>query len=299
LSKLPFVNVKINYNITKTIISASQNDSFKFSILALSDIHLDSHKSNHDLFTNYCNQALETESGIIINGDFYDAMSGPGDKRGAQSTLRDPIARSAYFDDLIELGTKILHPYRLNLLMLGQGNHESSVLKHYGTDLTERTVGILCGRGSSVTNGRYSGWLDWFFKVDKCQTAAKLYGFYHHGSGYSSKSKVVEACSEMPDADVFFYGHTHKFWHERLNRKRRTTNSVFDDSQLILGIPGMKDDTIDEGKVSKKDIYGSRAEGWATEKGIRSKPLGAWWIDFTWSRYFRRFVLSAREALPV
>lgn len=297
-NKLPFQIAKISHNITKAQIYAPQNEDFKFSVLALSDTHIDSGKSDHDLFHNFCSQALETKSGIFINGDFYDCMAGPDDRRNARSTLRSEISRKKYFDDIIHLGTKLLHPYRFNLISIGQGNHESSVSNHYGTDLIERTVGIMSERGSSVTNGHYSGWLD-IKLVPSHKGHQVLRIYYHHGSGYSSMSKVKESCGEMPDADVSLFGHTHRHWLERLNRKRRTSNGIYDDEQLILGVPGLKDDTIDDGIVRKKGIYGSKSSDWATEKGIRSKPLGAWWIDFTWSRYYRRYIFAAREAMPI
>ena len=295
---LPFQIAKISHNITKALIDAPQNEDFKFSLLALSDTHIDSGKSDHDLFHNFCDQALEAKAGIFINGDFYDAMAGPDDRRNARSTLRSEISRKKYFDDIIHLGTKLLHPYRYNLISIGQGNHEVSVLNHYGTDLIERTVGIMSERGSSVTNGHYSGWLDMkFVPSNKGHQVLRI--FYHHGSGYSSMSKAKESCGEMPDADVSLFGHTHRHWLERLNRKRRTSTGIYDDEQLILGVPGLKDDTIDDGIVRKKGVYGSKSGEWATEKGIRSKPLGAWWIDFTWSRYYRRYIFAAREAMPI
>lgn len=295
---LPFTSFKVASNITKIVIPAPQNDSFSFKLLALSDTHFDSNKSDHDLLKNFCDQAVEEKAGIFINGDAYDCMAGPDDARNARATLRSEISRKKYFDDIVTLGCKLLHPYRYNLISIGQGNHESSVLKRYGTDLIERTVAILTERGSSVTNGMYEGWLDFKFVAPTNAGTQIRRVAYHHGTGYSSETKRKEFCAEHPDADMAFFGDTHRYYLERYNRKRRTLTDIFDDDQLVLGIPGLKDDTIEDGKLKKKGVYGNKSSDWATEKGIRSKPLGGWWVEFTWSRYYRRYIYAAKEVVP-
>lgn len=298
--KLPFISQQTSYNVTRITFEIERNNEWLQSVLVLSDTHIDSPKCNRDVLTDLLNQAVEVNAPIFINGDVYDLMSGPDDKRGAREILRNGLTRKTYFDDIVEDGVKFFHPYRHHLVAFGEGNHESKVKDKYGTDVIERTIAILNARGGNIHNGRTSGWLDFLFwnKGDEKNRNSAITALYHHGEGIKAISKVIAKAGEYPDADMMFYGHFHEYWHKRINRIRRTTvGQIYHDTQLLLGVPGMKDDTIDRQSVASLKKQGNASEGWSVENGHMSKPLGAWWIDFRHSRTLRRVVFGAREAV--
>jgi predicted phosphodiesterase len=297
ISKLPFSVAQRFYNVFKASIKCEQNADWQQSILVLSDVHSDSTKFHQDYYHCFMQQAIRTNSLIIINGDFYDAMSGPDDKRGARQMLRDPLTRKSYFDDLVREGVKLLDPYKHNIAVMVEGNHESKVRDKHGTDLIERTVGVLNAQGASIGSGKYAGWLELAFTTETDQRTADINLVYHHGSGIGSESKMIQKCGEYPDGDLFIYGHFHRHFSHRLNRIRKTgTGQIYHDEQLILGVPGLKDDTIDDQSTPQIGLGGNASEGWSVENGHRSKPLGAWWVDFTWSRMKRRIQFTERAA---
>lgn len=289
---------KRGYNVTRLVVKAEGNKTFLHSLLWLSDLHIDSSKCNRDVLTNILDQALKAGATILINGDLYDAMSGPDDKRGAREMLRDPMTRSTYFDDIIFDGCRYLHKYRHAIALISEGNHEAKVREKHGTDLIERTIAILNERGATIQNGRYAGFVEVHFDMKSGERVNTINVHYHHGSGLSSEAKIVQRAGEYPDSNIIILGHFHDYWSYRINRVRKTGESaIYHDTQLILGVPGLKDDTIDRQSVASLTKYGNASEGWAVESGHRSKPLGAWWIDLTWSRTAKRVMFSAREAI--
>ncbi len=297
-SDLPFSVGQLGYNVFRGNILAEQNQDWIQSVLVMSDNHSDSTKFHEDMFHCFMGQAVRTRSLIILNGDFYDAMSGPDDKRGARAMIKDPLTRKSYFDDLVRDGVKLLEPYRHNIALIVEGNHESKVRDKHGTDLVERTVGALNDKGGAVGSGKYAGWFEFQFTTEAGQGCSSTNLIYHHGSGIGSEKKMYEKCGEYPDGDIFIYGHFHNYFSDTINRIRKTgQGQIYHDQQLILGVPGLKDDTIDDQSKPQLGLGGNASEGWSVENGHRSKPLGAWWIDFRWSRMLRRYTHSARQAV--
>lgn len=283
---------------TRITFSFEQKAGCIRKVMVFSDPHLDSKKSNRDYFIQFMDQAVREGAVVIITGDLADLMAGPDDRRGARDTLRDPYTREQIWDDIVSDLAKLLHPYRFHIAMISEGNHEANVRRRYGTDIVQRIIAILNDRGGNIQFGRYSGWIEFRFQATgKCQDYHTINLNYHHGSGLSSKSKLFSRAGEYPDADILTFGHFHNHWSERLARQRKVTGGqTYQDHQLLLGVPGMKDDCLDSKKTSGLNTWGDASEGWSVENGHRTKPLGAWWLDFEWSRINRRVLFTERAA---
>lgn len=235
--------------------------------------------------------ASERNAIIIIPGDYYDFMQGLFDPRKTPSEMRSEYADADdYIDRVIEDAVKWLKPYKHNLAIMGDGNHETKIKQRLQTDVIQRTVALLNSSGASIKAGGYSGWARFQFLIlDKKNQ--RIYNTtnlnYHHGSGYSSRSKKIRRAHQHPDAHILTFGHHHVFTQEKIARNRMVPEhgSLYNDIQTLLECGGYKDDT--------GDGYG----GWATEKGHDSKVNGAWWIRFYYDRPSEKVLYEAIECV--
>ncbi len=92
--------------------------------LLLADVHFDSPHSNRRLLRSLLQQAQETGAGVMCFGDWFDAMQGRVDKRSAKSSLMVQYKEDNYLDRIVDDSVSFLEPYRSNLVMLADGNHE-------------------------------------------------------------------------------------------------------------------------------------------------------------------------------
>jgi len=185
-------------------------------IMLTSDIHFDSKHFDRALFNDHMQLARNENMLIIINGDLFDAMQGRNDPRRSHGGINDELTKGAYFDNLVQSGVNLLEPYKDLVIGIGQGNHEESVLKHYGTDLTARIVEGLNGAGGDCVNLGYEGYI-LFSLLWKQTSKSALHTFkmyYHHGAGGSApvtKNAIKANRRAVPrsDADIIHTGHTH------------------------------------------------------------------------------------------
>jgi hypothetical protein len=242
--------------------------------LLTSDRHWDNPKSNWDLQLKHLNQARERGAGVIDNGDFFCAMQGKYDPRSHKGSVRPEHQKGDYLDSLVNTAADFFTPYAENLVVIGQGNHESSILNRLETDLTTRLVERINTRaGTNIHRGGYSGWV--FFR---CKThgnnyeTRKLHCF--HGSGGDApvtKGVIISnrQAVYLPDADICLTGHSHNEWTLPLARVRVTNQGrIYHDTQWHIKCP------------SYKEEYGDGFGGWPIERGMPPKPIGAVWLRF-------------------
>lgn len=240
-------------------------------IYLLSDIHFDSSKCDRKLLKKHLEQAKEENAEILILGDAYDLMHMPRDPRGTYSTMRPELLATAYIDECINDLVNFLKPYKDNIALISQGNHETNIIKRHGVDPIQRTVGALNAEGASIVAGYYAGWV-----IIKCnkngQGSRRSYPLhYHHGYGGGKRSKgslnVDIDMKDYPQAKILARGHTHHKWYFPVTRDVLT--STFKHAQEVVHV-------LQTGSYKKKD----RSMGWEVEKAFATPTLGGWKMTF-------------------
>jgi predicted phosphodiesterase len=234
--------------------------------LLISDVHWDSPHCDRAMLKRHLAQAREQSAGILVFGDLLDGMGGKNDKRAVKSTIRPEDQKDNYFDVLVDGATDYFTDYQQNLVMIGEGNHESAVRKHNETDLLSR----LC-RNLGTNYMGYSGFVRFMFQGQKgSRTTRRLY--FHHG--YGGGGPVTKGMigntrrSSMVDADIFVSGHIHEASvSENVVVKMADSGNVHLATQTHVITPGYKNEF-------------SMVGGFHIEKGRPPKPLGGWWLVF-------------------
>lgn len=252
-----------------------RNGSWKQDFLLRADAHHDSPHCDRNLEKRHLDDALEDGAIIIDGGDLFDAMQSAGDKRGGYSELRDEYKHGNYIDKLVEVAAKRYGPYAKNIAVLAQGNHETAMIKHHNTDLTERLVYALNKEhGGNIVKGGYLNIIRIIFR-DKTSSRSKII-YHHHGSGGGAKVTkgvidMFRMSVEIPYADFWFMGHIH--------------------NENIFQVPC--EEITDGGNRSIRKRYGIRVAGyknehgkggWHDERGHGVRPLGSARIRFFWDR---------------
>ena len=256
--------------VTSVYMPDSAVVDFQQNIFLMSDIHFDSIYCDRKMLKKDLDYVKNNDMWIVIAGDFFDAMQGKKDPRGSLDELRPELKTEKYFDVLVDSAIEFLEPYHNNILLMGYGNHETSVIKHNGTDLIQRTVGALNnGKQHRIQTGGYGGWIRFMFQLGKVSRGRLAYR-YHHGKGSNAfvSDGIMDdkrAGVSIPDADIVHFGHNHKEYvhtvaRERLNGKGQIEYNI----QLYVRTPGYQSAYI-------KDTEGL---SWAYTFGAPT-PLGS------------------------
>lgn len=280
--KNPYVGVHV---IEKNIRNSKQ-----LSILNLSDVHYDSRKCDRELLTKHLKQAQERGALVFINGDLFDLMQGRYDPRHGKYDIRPEYKSATYLDDVINDCADYLSKFRVSYI-LGQGNHETNIVKRLETNPIERVVERLKFMGMNAHMAWYSGLLCVKMgysdpkgeDLNSCNRTIKIY--YHHGSGGgSARSKGILSAdiNQMmcPDADIITSGHDHNKWYLPVNVDRYRSN--LEPYQTTVH-------HIRSGSYKQKD----RNLGWEVEKGFRTPRLGGWWIDLEYNKGLKNSRIDA------
>jgi hypothetical protein len=246
--------------------------------LLSSDQHWDNPDSDREMFARHLKEAKEKNAKVFIFGDFFCAMQGKYDRRADKSKVRPEHQVANYLDALVDTASEWLMPYRDCIAVIGQGNHETAILKNHETNLTERLVERLnAGHEEKVYCGGYGGWI-WFsfFRGGGGYCPLKLKYFHGSGGGGPITKGVIQSARHamyLPDADIVVSGHVHEqysicFMQERMN----DAGAISLKEQWHLRLPTYKDEY--------KDGYG----GWHIETGKMPKPVGAWWMKVNYIR---------------
>ncbi len=233
-----------------------------------SDEHLDNTHCEQQLYKRHLDYAKKHGMKVIQNGDLFCAMQGKYDRRSDRSQLRPELQGNDYLDALVTYNTRFLEPYADMFIVIGRGNHETSILKHHETDLTERLVGVLNDRtGSNILSGGYGGWI--FFRCTRGSHRHTFKMYRHHGHGGAAPMTKgvldsVRMAATHPDVDVVVTGHKHTRYVFPVPRTRiNSYGRITYDEQLHVRVPGYK--------ASLDDHY----EGWEVEKGFPPSSLGS------------------------
>lgn len=237
-----------------------------------SDIHIDNPKCNKKLFIDDMKRAQDRGAFIFIIGDLLDLMQGKKDRRSDKGALRKEFLSDRYINNVIEYSFKELLPFKDNIAMISDGNHETAVKNHLEVDV----LGMLCKDlqevGSPVCHMPYQGWIilniDARYK-DTSQKAIKI--FYSHGNWHGVISMGTQAirryAAVAADADIFVSGDNHERW--------TAGHAVFkigrDFEQIVVNQIHIKTGTYKEEFAT--------GSGWAVEKIGLPKVLGGTYLD--------------------
>jgi hypothetical protein len=247
------------------------------AVLLQSDVHWDNPHCNRELFTKHLDEARALDAPILDNGDFHCAMQGKWDKRANKNDLRPEHQRADYLDALVTTAAEALKPYRDLLVLRGDGNHETAILKHHEPSLTERLVERIKAYGDTpIVKGGYSGYVVFEVSYAGRRASFKMHYLHGHGGGGAVTRGVIQSNRHsvyLADADIVWTGHTHDAWMLPIARVKlnQDNTKIVHANQYHLSTPGYKEEW--------QDGYG----GWHVERGAPPKPTGAAWLTFKYT----------------
>ena len=262
---------QLSRNVHTVTFDLTTIDEEQWFLLS-SDRHHDNAHTDWDLEAKHLKEAVKRRAGIIDIGDMHCAMQGKWDKRADRSSLREQYRQGEYLDSLVKFASEFYAPYAQNFVIVGRGNHETAIVKHHETDITERTCELMSHMsGHKVHAGGYGGWVILRAHLGSKKMHVIRCKYFHGSGGGGPVTRGVIQTNRMsvflPDADLVLTGHTHDNWvmpiaRERINR----TGQIYMDDQTHVRCGTYKDE------------YGDGFGGWHIERGGPPKPLGAVWL---------------------
>ena len=225
--------------LAQKVVSARKNVSNRVprnpivaTLFPIADIHFDSKYCDKERLRADLDKAMARDASIIILGDLFDIMQGKNDKRGKKGDMDPKYLQNGYINAVCKDLAEFLQPYKNNILLITEGNHETSWRNHFESDPFDILKDKL---QSDVTIfGTYTGFIrvkmlyvytkDRTRKEDSIKT---LTMYYTHGSG-GGNAPVTRGVIQTNrrqvdiDADIFLSGHIHQPWYVPTGRKGLT-----------------------------------------------------------------------------
>jgi hypothetical protein len=264
---------KLSRNIHRVTMMAETAHAFEWHGLLSSDRHHDNAHTDQELERKHLVEITKRKGGVIDAGDFFCCMQGRWDVRADRSALRPEYQCGDYLDALVREAVRFYGPYADRFVVINRGNHETAIQKRHETDLTER----LCAGLSStvpVYSGGYGGYV-LFRLVTKKGGSYSFKVKVYHGSGGGAVMThgtldTRRHASIFPDADMVVTGHSHHHWVVPIARERIR--------QFLGAAETVIDEQLHVRVGTYKDEHGDGYGGWAVEKGLPPKGLGAVWM---------------------
>lgn len=268
---------KVSRNVL-TVHLDVQGEKWEKWFMLRSDTHHDSSSNNRKLQKKHLDRARELNAEILDFGDLFDAMQGRYDKRKSYPDMRKEyldklVEGKDYLNIIVDDAVDFYSKYADLYLLQGFGNHEESVSKNSDTNLIDLFVKGMQDRGGIIQKGGYSGWVQFFFTMNKTQRQSiNLHYTHGYGGGGPVTRDVIQSNRQavyLPDAHIAVAGHTHDNWVLPISRHRINLRGVlYQDLQYHVRLPGYKMD------------YGDGYGGWHIERGGPPKPNGCVFLRF-------------------
>jgi hypothetical protein len=272
-----WIHEKVSRNVMVMRWNGTGMTDIPTKVLLVGDAHWDNPKCDHELLKFHLDQALEIDAPILIGGDFFCAMQGKYDKRSNKNDIRPEHQSGTYLDKLVSTAADWLEPYKKNIYLICRGNHETSILAHHETDLTDRLVQLLKDRGGICESGGYAGWVKFLItrglRSEAPRSAAKFNMHYHHGFGGGgpvTMGKIdFNRYAIQVQYDILWAQHVHntEIFDTRL-AVLNDSHNVEQRARWHIRTPTYKEEY--------QDGFG----GFHVEKGRGPRPLGGVWIEF-------------------
>lgn len=241
-----------------------------------SDAHHDNKMCNRKLEKEHLDLAVERDAIVLDGGDLFCAMQGRHDKRRSEEALRKEYrGKSNYFDLLINEAAEFYSDYADRMLVFGKGNHETTIRKNNGIDLTENLVYRLNNTyNGNCKAGGFNNYIRFSFESNGNNShIVTLFECHGYGGGGVVTDGVMQfkRTALHHEADIIWMGHIHKLNNSTHVRKYLNTQ---------LNLVQKKQSFLRTGTY--KDEYQQGEGGWSVEKGMGPVPLGGQWIYFRW-----------------
>lgn len=274
------MKVTQNSRTVLTVLFDDVKSGWEQRILLRSDAHHDNKHCNHSVERRHLQEAKETGAWVLDAGDQFCAMQGKWDRRADEAQMRPELRGGNYLDRLVKYNSEFIEPYADRFLMFGLGNHETSILKHHQTNLTERMVERLNlkQRKHKIHCCGFTGYVRFKFRCNGTEQHSRNLFFHHgYGGGGPVTRGVIQSnrmAVYLPDADIVWSGHTHDEWVVPIARSRLSAaGEQYQDEQIHVKTPGYKDE------------YDDGHGGWHIERGAPPKPIGAVWLVFKYRNH--------------
>lgn len=205
------------------------NVSNPLNIFLFSDVHLGSRSCNTLAVKKAFTEAMQYDARILINGDLIDGILPRDLKRFVPSVVVDELlGRDDLINATVDYVVDFLEPYKEHIDFIGEGNHETAILKHHNVDLLDMICRRLSTPDHVVWKGEYTGSLTYILQVSKTQKLS--YGIaYTHGKGGSAPvtkgliefNRILEIVEGF---DAVWGGHNHQNTLHNVDRKYRGLN---------------------------------------------------------------------------
>jgi len=241
-----------------------------------SDWHWDNPKCLRKILRKHLEEAKKKNAPIFLNGDIFCAMQGKGDPRGSKSDIREEHNKADYLNALVNTAAEWMAPYASNIVAIGEGNHETAVLKNKEFSLIPALVGALNAKtGSNIHAMGYGYWVK--FKLNLANTRGSINTYITHGSGGGGPvtKGVIQTNRRavyLPDANYIVSGHVHEGYAVPIPRFRLSQyDRVYHDTAWHLCTPTFKEE------------FSDNTGGFHTERGRPPKPIGSYDIEM-WAK---------------
>ncbi len=252
-------------------LSGSVNELF-----FCSDIHLDNIGCDRNLFKSDLQRAKDRGAYIFIFGDLMDLMQGKYDPRSNKSILMNQHKSESYLLDVINDCYEFLLPFKDNLAVISDGNHETSVAKR----IEFNPLFLLCEKlrqsGSKVEHLPYQGWVllrsSFGNSKDVLSNIMTRRIFYSHGNFHGQVSlgtQAIRRYAAVANADIFVSGDNHERWtagHAVYDLKSNGEQTTYQQVHIKTG--------------TYKDEF-KTGSGFAAERLAMPKCLGGTFVKLT------------------
>ena len=247
--------------------------------LLISDLHWDNPKCDRELLKSHLEEAKRRNAKVLVNGDFFCLMQGRGDPRRSKDDIRPEHNNGRYLDSVVDTAAEWFAPYADIMLLVGYGNHETSIIQHQETDILLRFATILnhtCK--SEVQVGGYGGVVDIKMNHDSIRSSNFVIHYYHGAGGGGPVTKGIiqdqRILASIEGYDCTWQGHVHELYYHQniLNRYDRQNRQITQKSVHQVRT------------ATYKEEWGGGYMGFHVERGRGPKPLGGYWLKLESNR---------------
>lgn len=164
---------------------------------------------------------------------------------------------------------EILKPIKDQIIGIGDGNHESTIIRKCNTNPTKNLIKFLYGK--DLIKEKYLGFqgLGQIIFEENGARIRTIIIRWHHGWGGATTTEgytITKYSKDIAyyDADIYLYGHTHENKQTRINRFGLLKNNKLVAKDIILAICGSY----------KKSFLMGPTITWEETKGFKPLAIG-------------------------
>lgn len=194
------------------ILRQDYSKTKEFYYFICSDLHFGNKGQNKVLLKKEFDEAKRLGAKIFINGDWGEFILSGDKKRYHPSS--DAYGTDDNINMTIEEAFNFLGEYSQNIVMIGTGNHETSVSKFHQFDPTKQLIyNLNLKYKTKIIHGQYSGYviIDYHHGTNSSVKRYKVY--YNHGQGGSAEvtKGLIDINRHMLGkmANLVWLGHKH------------------------------------------------------------------------------------------